>query len=110
MTIPDRGEMVLASADGSYIAFNNVDLTDLSALTVYASGREGSTAGGIVEVHLDKPNGELLGVATIKNGSPTPYKIPFNRKSTDSHTLFLVFVNPNSGAKPLFALWNIEVN
>ena len=80
MSVPDRGEMVLASTDGSYIEFDNIDLTDLSALTVYASGREGGTMGGRVEIHLDKPDGELLGSTTIKNGPSVPYKIPFNKK------------------------------
>ena len=108
MTVPDVGEMVLA-ADGSYIVFDNIDLTDLSALSVYASGREGGTAGGKVEIHLDKPDGELLGSTTIKNGPSTPYKIPFDKKHTDTHTLFLVFVNPNAAGKSLFAVWDIEV-
>ena len=106
---PDRGEMILAGSDGSYIAFDSLDLTDLSALTVYASGREGGTAGGRVELRLDKPDGELLGSATVKNAPPTPYKIPFDKKRTDTHTIFLVFVNPNAGGKPLFAVWDIEV-
>ncbi len=109
MTVEDRGEMVLASSDGSYIVFNDIDLTDLSALSVYASGREGGTAGGQVEVRLDKPDGELLGSTTIKNGPPTPYKIPFDKKRTDTHKVFFVFVNPKAEGKPLFAVWDIEV-
>ena len=109
MTVEGRGDMVLASASGSYIAFKDLDLTYLSALTVYASGREGGTAGGTVEVRLDKPDGELLASADIKNGPPMPYKMPFNKKKTDSHTVFLVFINPKSDGKPLFALWDIEV-
>ena len=109
MSIDERGDFVMSSTSGSYIAFNDLDLTDLSSLTVYASGREGATVGGIIEVRLDKPDGELLGSTTIKNGPSTPYKIPFDKKHTDTHTVFLVFVNPNADGKPLFAVWDIEV-
>jgi cytochrome c len=110
MSIDERGDFVMSSTNGSFIAFNDLDFTDLSSLTVYASGREGATVGGTIEVRLDKPDGELLGSATIKNGPPTPYKMPFNKKQADNHTLFLVFINPNAGGKPLFALWDIEMD
>ncbi len=110
VAVEGEGEIVIATTDGSYIAFNDIDLTDLLGLTVYASGREGGTAGGNVEVHLDKPDGELLGSAQIKNGSRTPYKIPFNKKQSNTHKVFLVFTNPNAGGKTLFAVSDIEAN
>jgi cytochrome c len=108
MTMEGRGDMVMASTTGSYIAFNDLDLTDVSALTVYASGSEGSTVGGKIELRIDAPDGELLGSAEVKNAPPRPYKIPFNKKQTTNHTVFLVFTNPNTGGKPLFVLWDIE--
>jgi cytochrome c len=112
MKVPVEGEgdLVIATTSGGYITFNDLDLTDLSGVTVYASGREGGTAGGNVEVRLDKPDGELLGSVTIKNGARIPYKIPFNRKQSDSHKVFLVFTNPSAGGKTLFAVSDIEVN
>ena len=108
MTMEGRGEMVVASTSGSYIAFNDVDLTDLTAFTVYASGREGMTVGGKIELRIDVPDGELLGTADVKNAPPTPYKMPFNKKQSGSHTVFLVCVNPNTAGKPLFVLWDVE--
>jgi cytochrome c len=109
MVVEPLGNLVIATATGSYIAFNDLDLTDLSAVTVYATGQEGSTAGGTVQVRLDAPDGELIGSTTVKNGPPTPYKIPFNKKQNATHKLFFIFVNPDAGNKGLFALSDIEV-
>jgi cytochrome c len=102
------GEIVIASTSGSYIAFNDVDLTDLSAFTLYAGGREGTSVGGKAELRMDAPDGELLGSVEIKNTPPTPYKIPFSKKQSGNHKVYLVFTNPKTGGKPLFIMWDVE--
>jgi cytochrome c len=110
MEAEGMGEFVIASTSGSYIAFNDLDLTDLSAFTVYAGGQDGTSVGGKAELRLDAADGESLGSVEIKNGPDKPYKIPFNKKTTGNHNIYLVFVNPQSGGKPLFILKEIEAN
>jgi cytochrome c len=50
-----------------YIGFKSIDLTGIKQLELKASAnmREGYK-GGLIEVHLDKPNGELIGQAEVK--------------------------------------------
>ncbi|MEO5977068.1 MAG: PQQ-dependent sugar dehydrogenase [Chryseolinea sp.] len=60
MTTPSRSFNIVNS--GSYIGFKSLDLTDIRQieLLVTAAPRIGAT-GGIIEVHLDSPDGKLIG-------------------------------------------------
>jgi cytochrome c len=108
MTVEDRGDMILAQEDGGYIAFENLDLSDLSAFSLVVSGRDGGTVGGTIEARLDAPDGALLGAVEIKNSPPKPYKLPFNKPQNDRHKVFFVFKNPAANGKALFAVWELE--
>lgn len=50
--------------DGAWLAYNQLDLTGVSemAINAEASLRNGA-AGGIIELHLDGPDGELMGTS-----------------------------------------------
>lgn len=57
-------------SDG-YIGYKSIDLSGIQqiALSATANPSQGF-AGGIVEVHMDKPDGELLGQAEVKPVNP----------------------------------------
>ncbi len=59
-TTPRRSFNVVE--DGGYIGYKNLDLTGISEISLHAeaSTRSGA-AGGVIEVHLDAPDGPLLG-------------------------------------------------
>ncbi len=48
--------------DDSYLGYKNIDLTGIKEIqfTVQAQPRSGAV-GGVIEVHLDKPDGQLIG-------------------------------------------------
>ena len=52
--------------DGAYIGYNNLDLTGIAEISINAeaSGRA-SAIGGIIEVHLDSPDGPLVGATEM---------------------------------------------
>lgn len=58
-TTPSRSFSLVG--DNSHLGFKNIDLTGINLITVYASAqpRNGSL-GGVIELHLDSPNGQLL--------------------------------------------------
>jgi cytochrome c len=106
------GDIVVANADGGYIGFKDWDLTGLTGITVTGSAAHESMVGGTVEARLDSPMGQLIGSAEIKKGTspmPMPVRIPFDKQHEGSHSLYLVFVNPQSDGKGLFALINMAV-
>ena len=61
-----KGENVIPYAN-SYIGFRKLDLTGIRQLELAASAqrREGS-AGGTIEVHLNAPNGPIIGETTLE--------------------------------------------
>ena len=103
--IDGLGEVVIASADKSYVSYNDIDFTGIQAFTVMAVASDDRTAGGKVEIHLDSPTGQLLGSGEVVKSSMKPVKIPV--AATGTHNLFLVFTNPENKGKPLFALMDI---
>lgn len=61
---------VLPKANG-YIGFKNIDLTGIKQLDVSATANPSQGfIGGIVEIHLDNPTGELLGQLEVKPVNP----------------------------------------
>ena len=54
-----------------YFGYKNIDLSGVKQLAVSATANPSQGfAGGIIEVHLDRPDGELLGQAEIKPVNP----------------------------------------
>jgi cytochrome c len=78
---------------------DSLNLADSHSLTVFASAG-GTSKGSKVEVHLDAPNGPLLGTVDITNtGDWSKFaenKAPL-AASTGRHDVFLVLVNPGKG-------------
>ncbi|WP_116125335.1 PQQ-dependent sugar dehydrogenase [Lewinella sp. IMCC34183] len=60
LTTPGRSFNVVE--DGGYVAYQNLDLTGISAIVIGAEANNRSgAAGGTIEVRLDSPDGDLLG-------------------------------------------------
>lgn len=106
--MPKVGPAAIGTKSGSYIAFNDIDLTGIESLspTVFASTTQ--TAGGKLEARINSPTGPLLGEAEVKPGTSGPINLPIRQPIQGMHKLYLVFVNPEAGQKALFALDKVQ--
>jgi cytochrome c len=57
--------------DNSYLGYNNIDLSGIKQIqfSVQATPNSGD-AGGVIEVHLDRPDGRLLGKTEMIESNP----------------------------------------
>ena len=103
----DGPETVLGLKNGSYIVFDDIDLTNISSLDIATGFKEGQTSGGILEARLDSPTGVKIGEVNVQSkGNVTiPVKAPADNRL---HKLVFVFTNPNAGTKPLFTVDSIQ--
>jgi cytochrome c len=103
--LPEGNEVVVATANNGYIAFENLDLTGISKLKAGIFTAKGMTVGGILEIHADSPTGPKLGSVDISNETmgevAIPLQVPADRRQ---HDIYLVFKNPNTGGKPLYSI------
>ncbi len=60
MTTPSRSFNIVG--DGAHLGFRNIDLTGIRQIEFIAQAQPRiGAAGGVIEVHLDSPDGKLLG-------------------------------------------------
>jgi cytochrome c len=102
--LPTGSDAAIGLADGSYMAYNDLDLTGISGISAMVFTDKAQTAGGKLEVRADAPDGPLLGEADAVTGTMGPVKIPFKTPANGVHKLYIVFVNPNAGGKPIMAV------
>jgi cytochrome c len=89
-------------------AFKGIDLTGVKKLTLTTFNRPEETVGGDVEIHLDSPDGKLLGKVSVSR--PGRGISPVSISGTEgTRSLYLVFVNPNAADKPLFYFVNLKL-
>jgi cytochrome c len=108
MNIPGTGDIVIATEDNSYIAFNDMDLTDIKAISVKTSFRKGGTAGGTTEIRVGSPTGQLLGAFDTYGEMTAPTRVPLKKQLKGAQKLYFVFKNPKREGKPLLAISDIE--
>lgn len=113
--MPTGSEMVIGLTSGSYVAFDDIDLTDIRTLTVSAFASDERVAGGKLEVRLDSPTGPLIGEVDIPQKTAAPVTATLKAPTGGSATLrprklYLVFVNPDNKGKPIFALDWVQFN
>ncbi|WP_409049420.1 ThuA domain-containing protein [Telluribacter sp. SYSU D00476] len=105
----EGGEIVVGLKDGSYISYDDIDLTGIQNLKVFAISTSAQTVGGTLEVRLDSPTGPSIGqtaIATDFGGETNiPLSVPADNRRRN---LFFVFKNPNAKDKPLFSINWIE--
>lgn len=106
--IPNMGTMAIGTKSGSFVAFNDIDLTDLGGVSAVTFASDARVAGGKLEARIDSPTGTLLGEAEVKAGTMGPVTVPFRQPASGTHKLYFVFVNPSAGPKPLFALDKLQ--
>ena len=98
-------EQVRSIDDGSWTAYDNIDITDIENITV---GLNIPTEGGIVEIRTGSPDGNLIGriEATKASGARVggvygasmPMKIPALKLGfNEPQTLYLVYKAPTDG-------------
>ncbi|WP_338875255.1 ThuA domain-containing protein [Spirosoma sp. SC4-14] len=106
--IPKMGPAAIGLKSGSYLVFNNIDLTGIQGLSPTVFAANDQVAGGKLEAHLDSPTGTLLGETDVKHGTAGPVSLPFRQPVSGQHKLYLVFVNPEAKQKPLFAVDTVQ--
>lgn len=91
----------------SYIGFNKLDLTHIKRL-IYRVQPHG--VGGVIELHLDSPQGRMISTVRIPAGESSDYKSKWKEIAADvqptenRHDLYFVFKNPESKGSYLFNL------
>lgn len=108
-------ELMIGTHDGAYVGFEQIDLTNVGAMTFTASapGNYGFV-GGVVEVRVDSPTGPVIGTSSrIAPGQGAGQQAGIQvraaiQKTEGMHDLYLVYRNPGSaeGAN-LFVLVNV---
>jgi cytochrome c len=103
----------IPTKSGAYMALNQVDLANIDYVEILASAPTSQliTSGGVVEVHLDSPTGQLIG--------ETPFLVPVDgfggkpikatiKPTTGLHDVYLVFVNPKADGRSLMVVTGVE--
>ena len=96
---------IIPAKSGSYISLKQIDLTGITRIefTAMAPKAQLNAEGGTIELHIDAPNGELLGqtpfIGDGGGGLSRENRQSLDVKPTEGrHDIYLVFKNPN--AKP----------
>ena len=95
-------EQVRSIDDGSWTAYENIDLVDVEKITVAANI---PTEGGIIEMHVGSPEGNLIGTIEATRasgkrvggvyGTGTPMETRINKLGyNEPQTLYLVYKAP----------------
>ncbi len=100
------GEIVIATEDGAYFGFKNIDLTGVKGLTIGAFSQKGQSVGGKVEVRTGSPTGAVLAEAEVSESNMMPLKVSLN--ATGQQNLYFVFKNPKAEGKALFGISTID--
>jgi cytochrome c len=107
-------EMFIVMNKDTWIAYNEVDLSGISKISFSGSApkEQLNSAGGTIEVRLDKPDGEVIGETNkleVFNGPMTEIKpqtiVATLKEVTGLHDLYFVFKNPEAKS-PLFIVFS----
>ncbi len=105
--------IVIVMASGTNVAFNKIDLTGIQSMefAVAVPKAQLICVGGRIEIHLDSPDGQLIGQTEELTPSeskdpadmfkPTMAKVAV-KPTNGQHDLFFVFKNEKAGKSPLF--------
>ncbi|HST07838.1 MAG TPA: c-type cytochrome, partial [Gemmatimonadaceae bacterium] len=104
-------EVTVVNHSGGSVAFKQVDLTGVSAVTFTATApAQYQATGGLIEVHLDSPTGARLGqtslIAPSASAAAPPTILRTALQPTSGiHDLYFVFKNPDAkGDQFMFAV------
>lgn len=115
--VPDGPEIAMVSTSGSYLAFKNIDLKNISGVTAMVSAPKESinSSGGIIEVRVGSSDGKLIGTSSkiLPTTTPAmttqPQMVNISIEGTEGvQDLFFVFINEDAPAgQSLFVVSNI---
>jgi cytochrome c len=109
MPAPAGNEIAVGLTNGAYLAFKQIDLTDITSLDVMAYSDAERTAGGKLEVRIGSPTGKVIGSADVAANHQGPVSFPVAGNSGPQN-LYFMFTNTNANGKPLFSLDTIQFN
>ncbi|MBI3720837.1 MAG: ThuA domain-containing protein [Sphingobacteriales bacterium] len=100
--------------NGGYLLYKHIDLQNLKAieLSVDIDAKQNQTGGGILEIHVDKADGALLGTINLPSATETGKLQTVSLAGKDAkwlndgqyHDVYFVIKNENSGSKPVIGL------
>jgi cytochrome c len=109
---------MIGSHDKAYLGYDNIDMTGIgqAVCTVFAPEERLNSAGGSIEVHIDAPDGPIIGKSKMipvtqgKTSAPVPVDVPINFTPTPGfHDIYFVFRNENAAEdRPLFVMTTIQ--
>jgi cytochrome c len=95
--------------NGASAMYRKLDLTGVKKATLYAYIQDvAANPGGEIELHLDKPDGELWGKVKVTKPGMSTLVTPL-REVTGKHDLYIVFRNPESGDKSMFYFGGVRL-
>jgi cytochrome c len=111
--------LAIPSKSGAYMAIKQIDLGGISELIVSAAAPKPqlNAVGGMVELHLGSPAGQLLGTSKFLEASekmdfsPKPLSVPINLTgiATDKlQDVYAVFVNPTVKNGSMMVVMGLE--
>ncbi|QHS59189.1 ThuA domain-containing protein [Chitinophaga agri] len=95
---------IIPTQSGSYIGLKNIDLTGITGIDLMAMAPKAqlNAAGGIIELHMDHPDGKLLGQTPFIGDAPggsmfssKPSQLPVT-PTEGFHDIYLVFKNKDA--------------
>lgn len=95
---------VMVSKNGAFVGLSKIDLTGITSVDVSAVApkQQVTASGGVIELHIDSPDGKLIGKSEFIGDvpgamfNPKPYSIAV--EATEGvHDFYLVFKNPDMG-------------
>lgn len=95
--------------NGAFVMYKQLDLTGIKKATMTTFILDpAANPGGEIELHIDKPDGQLLGkVAATKRG-PSTVSTPL-QNVTGKHDLYIVFRNADAGDKSMFYFGGVRL-
>ena len=103
---------IMVAKNGSFVGLNQIDLTGISLVEVSAAApkTQVTASGGVIELHIDTPEGKLIGKsefigdvpgAGFTGGKPTTITID---PTEGVHDFYMTFKNPNMGNAQLMMI------
>ncbi|MBC6993475.1 ThuA domain-containing protein [Neolewinella lacunae] len=117
--------LLLPEKSGAYALLSDVSLAGISAISLVASAPVPmiNAVGGTVELHLDTPDGPLLGTSPLLKTTDqmpgqsaaapplltVPLTLPTGTSPTDQHDLYFVFKSPDGADGVIMVVMGVMV-
>lgn len=102
---------VMVTKDGAFVGLNQIDLTGITQVevTAVAPKVQVSASGGVIELHIDSPQGKLIGKSDFIGDVPgagfagKPVNIAIEPTS-GIHNFYITFKNPDMGGAQIMMI------